>query len=262
MHNALCQHLQLEQFTDELDETETLALGLLRGIVLVQVEYGLYSLAGLLRLLVRYLLRLVVGRLGRSSSSRCLLRDPTTLKVLLAAVQQVLAEQLAACNGLALVVLDAVVLHLGADLLHHLAAQTSVDPGVHQVICCTFKSESDNLDERAAVLLILALVRPCDDLVRDRVEFLQRQPIEQTHHLAVHHLKPVHLNKDYAPAVFRRLLLDALRTQNLVVVGVMITLILAATECLLVVFGLLAILQAPGAVTRNAETAVLVELRL
>jgi len=65
----LSKHLQLEQFTNELDQTETLTLGFLSGVVLLRVEGDLLIFAVCLCLVVRGLDSPIVHGLRRSGGS-------------------------------------------------------------------------------------------------------------------------------------------------------------------------------------------------
>ena len=58
----------------------------------------------------------------------------------------------------------------------------------HVASSFALEHEPDDLDERAPVLLLLGPVRPRNDLVRDRVEALHRQLVQQRADLAVHDL--------------------------------------------------------------------------
>lgn len=192
VHNALREHLELEELSNETDETETLALGLLRDVVLVRHERSLL-LGRLLALLlcgssgglVRLDLGVVLVCLGGSGSDGRSTLGPTLLEVFLAAVEEVLAEERAAGDrGARLGVLDLLVRDV-AEGLHHLAAQ----PGVHRrpvgLVGRLLKDKTNDLPKSATVGLGLGLVGPREDLARDRVEVLHRKLVEETLDLLV-----------------------------------------------------------------------------
>src|SRR6266702_2984309 len=103
VHNTLRQHLQLEELANETDEAQSATSCLDRSRILVRVQF---------RLLTSFL---------DSLDLRCRRSDPTTLEVLLTAIEQILSEQITACDRLALGILDDIVLNLWVNLLHHLA---------------------------------------------------------------------------------------------------------------------------------------------
>jgi hypothetical protein len=139
-NSPLGRHLQLVQFTDELNQAKTLSLGPLRCIVFVRV--GL-DFAGCFCCL------LDSGAFGYSRGG--VLRGPATLEVL-KTVQEVLSEKLTASDGLSLRVSDTVVLvEIGTDLLHHLPAKSRIHFQPRSLANC-LKNQPDDMDERPSVL--------------------------------------------------------------------------------------------------------------
>jgi len=182
VHDALRQHLQLEQLANEFDQTETLAFRFLRSVVLVPVQH---NFTAFFARLIGHLDSLVFQCLSYCSRSGSFLCHPTTLKVLFAPFEQVFAEQLTTCDGFALEIPDPIVLHLWANTLHHLAAKSGVHLGPPRLVGGLLKHQIDDLEECSAVLFFFRFVGSHDDLVRDRVEFFHCQLVQQTLDLAV-----------------------------------------------------------------------------
>lgn len=176
VHDSLGQHVELEELSDEPDESESLSLGLLSSVVLVRHERSL-----LLRLSVLATLGLSVGGslvVGRLDGVVVLLLSlgggrgggpggPSSLEVLLTTVEEVLSEEATTGDGLTLVVENLLVLDLGRQLLHHESAQTGVHGRPVGLVGRLLEDESNDLSERLTVLLVLGLVGPREDLGRD-----------------------------------------------------------------------------------------------
>ena len=104
---------------------------------------------------------------------------PSALEILLTSVEKVLTEEETIRDRLSLSVADSVVLDIRADLLHHLPAQTRIHLTPRSPVRRFFEDETNDLNERSAILLVLNLVRPRDDLVRNGFELLYRELVEQ-----------------------------------------------------------------------------------
>jgi hypothetical protein len=113
-----------------------------------------------------------------SSNSR-LVRRMSALEGVLALDKEVLAEQRATRCWHICADLDVLVLDGGRDLVHHFSAQTRIRLQGRCIVCRLVKHDPDDLDKRTPVRLGLSFVRPCDDVVRDRVEVLRREGIEK-----------------------------------------------------------------------------------
>ena len=136
VHDTLRQHLQLVQF----DQTESLSLGLLCGIVFVRVEL---DPAGCFCSLLD---SGILGGFRGSSRNNTILRSPTALEVLLTAVQEILSEKLAAGDELSLRVPDTVVLDVGTGRLH-LPAKSRVHFRPRSLVGRLLEDEPDDVDE-------------------------------------------------------------------------------------------------------------------
>ena len=99
--------------------------------------------------------------------------------MLLASLEEELTEEETISDRLSFSLADAVVLDIRADLLYHLPAQTRIHLTSCGLICRFFEHETNDLNERSAILLMLTLVRPSDDLVLDGLELLHSKLVEQ-----------------------------------------------------------------------------------
>src|SRR5260370_6150899 len=108
MHDMFHQHLEFEQFIDELEKAETLSLGLLCSIVLFRIEGNLSFIFLTLRL-KSFLDSLILTGLGSSST---LFGRPTMLKVFLTPVQQILPEKSTTSNEFSPHVLHMIILNV------------------------------------------------------------------------------------------------------------------------------------------------------
>jgi hypothetical protein len=113
-----------------------------------------------------------------SSNSR-LVRRMSALEGVLALDNEVLAEQRATRCWHIFAARDILVLNGGRDLLHHFLAQTRIRLHGRCIFYRLVKHNPDDLDKRTPVRLGLRFVRPCDDVVRDRVEVLRREAMEK-----------------------------------------------------------------------------------
>jgi hypothetical protein len=118
VHNTFRKHLELEEFSNELDQSETSTLDLLGFVVFLRIQNFLRSFAfsGVLLGLIDRSLVLIGNGGGRSLSCR-----PSLLEILLTTIEKILSEQLTTGDRVAFGVLDTLVLNVGTDLLHHLA---------------------------------------------------------------------------------------------------------------------------------------------
>ena len=167
MHDANGKHTKLVELTDELDKTKTLSLGGGGNVVLVGHELDLSLLAFRL-----------IGQVG----------FPTTLELLLTAVEQVLAEQSATDNRVASLVLDSFVADLEAHGGQHLVAELGVHTSPVGLVTSLLEGKLDDLAQGAAVSLILRLSSDLKNLLGDLVELLGRHLVERGLHLTLHHV--------------------------------------------------------------------------
>ena len=103
----------------------------------------------------------------------------SALEILLVSIEEVLTEEKTASDRLSLGVADAIVMDSRADLLHHLPTQTRVHLTTCSLVRRFFEDETNDLNERSVILLMLTLLRPSDDLVRNGFELLHRELVEQ-----------------------------------------------------------------------------------
>lgn len=165
MHK-LREHLHLEELADEHGEAKTLTLCAQRSIPMS------------------------TGPLHGSG----LLGDPFVLEAPLTAVEKVLVEELTAGDGLTIGVLDPVVVHVQANLLYHLPAQTSVHLEPRRLVHRLLEDEMDDLDEHPAVLLLLRPIRPRDDLARNAVESFHSELVEERLDIPVDNLRRLRID--------------------------------------------------------------------
>ena len=88
-----------------------------------------------------------------------------------------------ASNGLPLSIL---VMNVCINLLHHLPAQAGIHLRPRGFIKSLLNDETNNLDKRPSVRLILGSVYPLNDLIRDGIKVLHGRLVEQSFDLAVH----------------------------------------------------------------------------
>jgi len=168
VHNTLCQHTQLVQLTNELDETETTTLGSGGSVVLVGHHGGFFGLALGLRRQVNL---------------------PATLEFLLATVEQVLAEEAATGNDGAGLVADALILDLRAHGLKHALAELGVNGRPVGFVGGLLEGELNDLPQGTAIVLCLGLRHDLQDLTGDTLEILGGHLVQSSLDLTLHHVR-------------------------------------------------------------------------
>ncbi|KKA17183.1 hypothetical protein T310_9151, partial [Rasamsonia emersonii CBS 393.64] len=166
VHDTLRQHAQLVQFTNELDQTQTTTLGSGSGVILVR-HHGRFF-------------RRALG-LGRK------VHLPAAFELLLATVEQVLAEQAATRNHVAVLVTNALVPDFRAYALKHTLAELGVHGSPVRFVRRFLERELDDLPQGPPVGLILGLGNDVEDLLRDTVEVIRRHLVEVGLNFALHH---------------------------------------------------------------------------
>ena len=173
VHDTFSKHAELVELADKLDKTKTTALGGRRCVVLVREQSCFGSLLALI-----FLFRL----LGE-------INGPTTLKLLLTSVEEVLAEKVATTHYLAILVLDTLVTNLGAHSLEHTLTELGIHGSPMRLIRGLLEGKLNNLSESTAVCLLLRLRSNEQDLICDSVEFLGGHLVQGSLDLSLNHIR-------------------------------------------------------------------------